>query len=345
MQVPRDYPISRTDAAGILVDDPDNHDDIVRSVRDVIEAVWRQRTDSIEKEACEILGVKELRDYIQNLAKAASGTTTCKRYSKSRRKAPIYWLLQSSKKNYALWIYYHRLDKDLLFKALVNYVEPKIRLEDSRLEALRTQKAAARRHRQGSQAARQGDRTAGRVPLRTARLRGQAASGGEPASRTRPQRWRRPQHRPAPRTRPVEGGQELLGRTPRRQVRVVFDRQAVAGEGAGEMLKSIKLHGVGPVRDLSASFGERLNVITGDNGLGKSFLLDVCFWSLTGTWPGGRMAIPDGRHKSPTISYDIQSKTKPASRDAKYDFQVTVMESATRSPADAGFGHLRSGRW
>src|SRR5208337_1545991 len=65
------------------------------------------------------------------------------RYSKSRRKAPIYWLLQSSKKNYALWLYYHRLDKDLLFKALVNYVEPKVRLETSRLETFRSQKAAA----------------------------------------------------------------------------------------------------------------------------------------------------------------------------------------------------------
>ena len=51
--------------------------------------------------------------------------------------------MQSSKKNYALWLYYHRLDKDLLFKALVNYVEPKIRLETSRLESLRSQKAAA----------------------------------------------------------------------------------------------------------------------------------------------------------------------------------------------------------
>jgi len=65
------------------------------------------------------------------------------------------------------------------------------------------------------------------------------------------------------------------------------------------MLKSTKLHGVGPVRDLSASFGERLNVITGDNGLGKSFLLDVCFWSLTGTWPGGRLAIPDRNTSQP----------------------------------------------
>jgi len=65
------------------------------------------------------------------------------RYSKSRRKAPIYWLLQSSKKNYALWLYYHRLDKDILFKALLNYVEPKIRLEQSRLEPLRAQRVEA----------------------------------------------------------------------------------------------------------------------------------------------------------------------------------------------------------
>jgi len=87
------------------------------------------------------------------------------------------------------------------------------------------------------------------------------------------------------------------------------------------MLRSIRLHGVGPVRELRALFGDRLNVITGDNGLGKSFLLDMCFWSLTGTWPGGRIAMPDGTVKAPTISYDIQSKTKPASRTAKYDFK------------------------
>ncbi len=64
------------------------------------------------------------------------------RYSKSRRKAPIYWLLQSSKKNYALWLYYHRIDKDVLFKARQNYVEPKMRLEQSRLDSLRLQKSA-----------------------------------------------------------------------------------------------------------------------------------------------------------------------------------------------------------
>ena len=58
---------------------------------------------------------------------------------------PIYWLLQSSKKNYGLWLYYHRLDKDLLFKALVNYVEPKIRLElAGSSNSSQPQRAAAR---------------------------------------------------------------------------------------------------------------------------------------------------------------------------------------------------------
>ena len=41
------------------------------------------------------------------------------------------------------WLYYHRLDKDLWLKALLNYVEPKNRLEESRLESLRSQKTAA----------------------------------------------------------------------------------------------------------------------------------------------------------------------------------------------------------
>lgn len=86
------------------------------------------------------------------------------------------------------------------------------------------------------------------------------------------------------------------------------------------MLKSLTLHGVGPVRDLSATFGERMNIVTGDNGLGKSFLLDVCFWVLTGTWPGRRMATPDPNFKSPRISFEIKSKTKSATREATFSF-------------------------
>jgi hypothetical protein len=138
---PQGYPLAvRED--GILVDDSEHPSDIVRCVRDALEVMYAERAGGIEAEACKVGGVRELREYFRRLGKGGFWDDHISRYSKSRRKAPIYWLLQSSKRNYALWLYYHRLDKDLLFKALVNYVEPKIRLETSRLEALRSQKTA-----------------------------------------------------------------------------------------------------------------------------------------------------------------------------------------------------------
>lgn len=139
---PPDYPL-RLDHDGILVDDPEHADDIVRRVWNVLEVIWKGQAEAIEQEACDILGVKNLRDYFRKPGKGGFWDDHVGRYSKSRRKAPIYWLLQSSKKNYALWFYYHRLDKDMLFKALLNYVEPKIRLEENRLDTLRAQRGTA----------------------------------------------------------------------------------------------------------------------------------------------------------------------------------------------------------
>ena len=48
------------------------------------------------------------------------------------------------------------------------------------------------------------------------------------------------------------------------------------------MLKSLELRDVGPADHLEIDFAPRVNLITGDNGLGKSFLLDVAWWALTG---------------------------------------------------------------
>ena len=141
-EAPPNYPLG-IDWDGILVDDPDHPDDIIRRVREVLDVLWGERAEAIEQEVCEILGIKELRDYFRKPGNGGFWLDHVRRYSKSRRKAPIYWLLQSSKKNYALWLYYHRLDKDILFKALINYMEPKLRLEENRLEQLRTQRTAA----------------------------------------------------------------------------------------------------------------------------------------------------------------------------------------------------------
>jgi hypothetical protein len=88
-EVPAAYPV-RIPWDGILVDDPNHPLDIERRVREVIEIIWNSKdggptAEAIEHEACEILGVKSLRDYFRK--PAGFFADHLKRYSKSRRKA------------------------------------------------------------------------------------------------------------------------------------------------------------------------------------------------------------------------------------------------------------------
>lgn len=50
------------------------------------------------------------------------------------------------------------------------------------------------------------------------------------------------------------------------------------------MLRSLELVDVGPSARLRVDLGSRLNVFAGDNGLGKSFVLEVLWWAVTGVW-------------------------------------------------------------
>jgi predicted ATPase len=58
------------------------------------------------------------------------------------------------------------------------------------------------------------------------------------------------------------------------------------------MLETLHLKNVGPAKEMKLEFAPRLNVITGDNGLGKSFILDVAWWILTGTWFDNQVVRP-----------------------------------------------------
>ncbi|RRV42611.1 ATP-binding protein [Pseudomonas sp. o96-267] len=76
------------------------------------------------------------------------------------------------------------------------------------------------------------------------------------------------------------------------------------------MLKSLLLEGVGPAKFFGpVDFAPRLNFITGDNGLGKSFLLDIAWWSLTRTWARGVSAVPPTSSKKSSITYAFSKST------------------------------------
>lgn len=76
-------------------------------------------------------------------------------------------------------------------------------------------------------------------------------------------------------------------------------------------LTSIRLRHTGPAEDLYLEFGERLTLIAGDNGLGKSFLLDTAWWALTGSW-AGLAAYPFGstQKRKPMIDFKIKDSSQ-----------------------------------
>lgn len=71
-------------------------------------------------------------------------------------------------------------------------------------------------------------------------------------------------------------------------------------------LTSIHLVNVGPAPELHLDFGPRLTLIAGDNGLGKSFLLDVAWWAITGTWAAlPAYPLRTNGSRRPRIEYTI----------------------------------------
>ena len=57
-------------------------------------------------------------------------------YSKSRRKAPIYWQLATSSAAYSVWLSYHCLTKDSLYKVLNDFLGPKLQHEMRKLAGM-----------------------------------------------------------------------------------------------------------------------------------------------------------------------------------------------------------------
>ncbi|MDF1658786.1 MAG: hypothetical protein P1U58_14320, partial [Verrucomicrobiales bacterium] len=140
--VPEDYPLDIT-WSGILVDEENHPDDIVGRVREALQVIWKDRADAIEQEACEILKVKDkprenldaLRVYFRDPNKFFKDHLA--RYSKSRRKAPIYWPLSTESGSFTLWIYYHHLDSQTLYTC-IEIVEKKREDLGKTIQALRS---------------------------------------------------------------------------------------------------------------------------------------------------------------------------------------------------------------
>jgi recombinational DNA repair ATPase RecF len=73
------------------------------------------------------------------------------------------------------------------------------------------------------------------------------------------------------------------------------------------MLNELRLQQVGPSDYFDITFADRLNIFTGDNGLGKTFLLDVAWWIITGNWVEQPAYPQINREGNPKITFLISN--------------------------------------
>ena len=102
-------------------------------------------------------------------------------------------------------------------------------------------------------------------------------------------------------------------------------------------LTTLLLRDVGPAKEFFLDFGKRLTLIAGDNGLGKSFLLDAAWWALTGTW-AGRAAYPFTSSPSniPRIKYTLQNAAgQELAGESVFDWRFQTWTSSGELPSVA----------
>lgn len=105
------------------------------------------------------------------------------------------------------------------------------------------------------------------------------------------------------------------------------------------MLERIRLRNVALAPQIEAVFGTRLNVLTGDNGLGKSLLLDAAWWALTRTWVDHPILPQFTIQNSPaqaTIEYEVAAKASSTQVVASFEPRKQDYKLARGRPTKQG---------
>jgi len=93
------------------------------------------------------------------------------------------------------------------------------------------------------------------------------------------------------------------------------------------MIEHLKMTNIGPAATMELAFGRRLNLLTGDNGLGKSFLLDIAWWTMTRRWPAelnarltsGKVALPTDKKLPAEIDFSFSAASKTKGHTSIFD--------------------------
>ena len=119
-------------AREVLVDDAGNESDIVQCTIDSAAHMYSESIGDMLAEIESHLGYS-LRTWIVK----HFFSYHFQQYCKARRQAPIYWPISTESGSYTLWFYYHRLTDQTLYKAVNDFVDPKLRDVRDQVSGLR----------------------------------------------------------------------------------------------------------------------------------------------------------------------------------------------------------------
>jgi hypothetical protein len=86
------------------------------------------------------------------------------------------------------------------------------------------------------------------------------------------------------------------------------------------MLERLEMRDTGPAASMRFDLAPRLNVFAGDNGLGKTFVLDVAWWALTETWAGYEAAPHRTRGAQPKLAWIDHRDAERYEMASTFDF-------------------------
>lgn len=110
------------------------------------------------------------------------------------------------------------------------------------------------------------------------------------------------------------------------------------------MIRHLRMCNIGPASKMELEFGKRLNLLTGDNGLGKSFLLDIAWWAMTRKWPSdvnprltsGKMALPTDKKRKAEIDFSFSAASTTMRHTSGFDLRAQSWTVKQGRPANPG---------
>ena len=104
----------------IFVDDSAAASDLEACFRSVLVSLFGSAAGDIESTLIARMQIQSLRSYFSESGGFFSDHL--RRYTKSRREAPIYWPLSTASGSYTLWVYYPSLNNQTLFTVVNDFL-------------------------------------------------------------------------------------------------------------------------------------------------------------------------------------------------------------------------------